>query len=413
MSEKFHLIKDQLHLDVPLNETEWQIIHTKVFRRLHHIRVLGPGFLVFPSATNSVFEHAIGTLKLAADISQKTEECNNPMLRLCALLHEIGESPFGLSMTEVAEKYGWAKEKRAIEVIRHSPEIDRILGKTKKQNLIEKMKEAFYSRDSLFHKILFLSNPPIGANVLDFILRDQAFVGWISGTIDIKRFTTELKWNDHQPDVSEIKDIISIISVALQTYYDKIYYFKPKRIADLMLIRITETILDNNYVDKALFPFKISSVSDLESFLSFTDEKVFHTIEMVSEKNREIQEASSLLRTGRLLDTFDLSSYFYRIFPMLENRREEDYIDDPKLKKELDQRLRGIEKRICDDCKLSPLKFYLDSPVIYRVRIFAMEPAKIRQKLFPTIFCHKKQIRRVSAYLPKESLEEVSWENYF
>jgi len=411
MSEKFSL-KDQIYGDVQFTQTEWRITHTKIFQRLNYIRVLGPGFLIFPSANNSIFEHAIGTLKLTSDISNKIEKCDSQMLRLCALLHPIGEIPFGQSMTEVSDKWGQDKEIRTIKIVERSTELNKILGKELRNSLVRNMKEAL-NHSSVSYKILYQANPPTGTNVLDFVLRDQTFVGWTSGIVDTKRLIEEMKWTDGTPQIEQVEDLINVIGMALRTYYDKIYYYEPKRIADLLLQRMVDTALSLKLVDPSFFPFSIDSNSDVENFVQFTDERVLYILRSISTKRADFKEAYDLLLTGKLLISCDLSKYFFNVFPELKEQDPEHYLDEANFRKMFENKLREIEARICKDYEISPLTFYLDSPVIYRMRIYAFSRTKTRQKLFSQTINERNRVQKIKAFLPQEFVSKIRWKKYF
>jgi HD superfamily phosphohydrolase len=94
--------------DVLVNKLEVKIINTNEFQRLRKIKQLGSTFLVYPSAVHTRFEHSLGVLKSADVIiksirnnkhSNKEEKTVTPeeeqIIRLIALLHDIGHMPYG------------------------------------------------------------------------------------------------------------------------------------------------------------------------------------------------------------------------------------------------------------------------------------------------------------------------------
>lgn len=94
--------------DVLLNKLEVAIVNTKDFQRLRKVRQLGTTYMVYPSAVHTRFEHSLGVLKQASEIiknirdnlhSQQQEKYISPedeqIVRLLALLHDIGHMPFG------------------------------------------------------------------------------------------------------------------------------------------------------------------------------------------------------------------------------------------------------------------------------------------------------------------------------
>ena len=61
-------IYDSVHGFIRFDEYERKLIDSKPFQRLHFIHQLGIGYLVYPGATHSRFEHSLGVMDLATRI---------------------------------------------------------------------------------------------------------------------------------------------------------------------------------------------------------------------------------------------------------------------------------------------------------------------------------------------------------
>ena len=59
------IIRDPLWNNIRLDPLAFELIDTPAFQRLRYVRQLGLAFLVYPGATHSRFEHALGTYHLA------------------------------------------------------------------------------------------------------------------------------------------------------------------------------------------------------------------------------------------------------------------------------------------------------------------------------------------------------------
>lgn len=94
--------------DVMLNKMEVEIVNTDFFQRLGFVNQLGSTNTVYRSANHTRFEHSLGVLKMADLMIHKIinnkhsepEERNilpeeEQIIRLLALLHDIGHMPFG------------------------------------------------------------------------------------------------------------------------------------------------------------------------------------------------------------------------------------------------------------------------------------------------------------------------------
>ncbi len=63
--QPYKVIKDPVHKDIWLTETETRIIDTPEFQRLRYIHQLGPTHLIYPGAKHTRFDHCLGTLYVA------------------------------------------------------------------------------------------------------------------------------------------------------------------------------------------------------------------------------------------------------------------------------------------------------------------------------------------------------------
>ncbi len=84
------------------------LIETPAFQRLRRIRQLGLGYLVFPGAVHTRFEHALGAMALMQDVlgtlrdkgTEISAEEHESALA-AALLHDIGHGPFSHTLETI------------------------------------------------------------------------------------------------------------------------------------------------------------------------------------------------------------------------------------------------------------------------------------------------------------------------
>src|SRR3954467_3154882 len=97
------IIRDPLWNNIRVDDLALALIDTPAFQRLRYVRQLGLAFLVYPGATHSRFEHALGTYHRARRAlglleeqpefaSLERDECT--LVRIAALLHDVGHYPF-------------------------------------------------------------------------------------------------------------------------------------------------------------------------------------------------------------------------------------------------------------------------------------------------------------------------------
>lgn len=106
-------IRDPIHGFVLFDELEKDLINSLPYQRLRRIKQLAMTHFVYPGAVHTRFEHALGVMELATMIfetlrkKQPTRfmaafrleadadvERARRVLRLAALLHDVGHAPF-------------------------------------------------------------------------------------------------------------------------------------------------------------------------------------------------------------------------------------------------------------------------------------------------------------------------------
>jgi len=107
-------IFDNVHGFIHLTDLEWEIVNSPTFQRLRHIKQLGLTNYVFPGATHSRFSHSIGVLHIASQMVHSLkirnrdrsdiEEIDEELVRLSALLHDIGHYPLSHIVENVVKE---------------------------------------------------------------------------------------------------------------------------------------------------------------------------------------------------------------------------------------------------------------------------------------------------------------------
>lgn len=103
------VIRDPLWDNITLDGSALAVLDTPSVQRLRYIRQLGHAFLVYPGATHSRFEHALGAYHLTRSALGALEargeldgigERDRSAVALAALLHDIGHYPFSHALEE-------------------------------------------------------------------------------------------------------------------------------------------------------------------------------------------------------------------------------------------------------------------------------------------------------------------------
>ncbi|MFA4848737.1 MAG: HD domain-containing protein [Methanoregula sp.] len=109
---KWKYIKDPVHGLIRISVDDLKIIDTPLFQRLRNIHHMGTGYLTYPGATHTRFEHSLGVAELGKsvldsiicnshgdpktiwDIEDDELEIMKKTVRYACLLHDIGHAPF-------------------------------------------------------------------------------------------------------------------------------------------------------------------------------------------------------------------------------------------------------------------------------------------------------------------------------
>lgn len=104
------IIRDPIWNNIRVDPLALRLVDTPAFQRLRYVRQLGLAYLVYPGATHTRFEHALGAYHLSriamALIRERGElagvgedECC--IASIAALLHDIGHYPFSHALEEI------------------------------------------------------------------------------------------------------------------------------------------------------------------------------------------------------------------------------------------------------------------------------------------------------------------------
>jgi HD superfamily phosphohydrolase len=103
-------IRDPLWNNIRVDAVARQLIDTPALQRLRYVRQLGLAHLVYPGATHSRFEHALGAYHLAKRTLHALEEAGSlagvaadepAIVAATALLHDVGHYPFSHALEEI------------------------------------------------------------------------------------------------------------------------------------------------------------------------------------------------------------------------------------------------------------------------------------------------------------------------
>lgn len=207
-------IADPVHGTVSITELESKIIQAKSFQRLRNVKQLGLAYLVYPGADYSRFSHSIGACHLAGQVLDALDSKgelrnfwtpgeiieNRVLLRVAALLHDVGHYPFSHTM-EHALKEHYSNEMITGNAIRtsmnhelvgkrlmeHDPEISKILKDAGIDS--KRLSAIFRKEEGTDAKLTNLVSADLDVDRLDYLQRTAHHTSLPYGNVDIKVFT--------------------------------------------------------------------------------------------------------------------------------------------------------------------------------------------------------------------------------
>ncbi len=178
------IIKDPVHGNIPFNEFEGKIIDSPEFQRLRGIRQLGMTYLVYPGAMHTRFEHSVGTMHLASRMCDRMGISGDEkeLIRIYALLHDVGHAAFSHeSEKALGDKFG-EHEERGKKII-SGPLKDVLSEKFSASKLLSGGKGLCG----------MITAGDLGADRMDYLLRDAHHIGVSYGAVDIDRILYTLR----------------------------------------------------------------------------------------------------------------------------------------------------------------------------------------------------------------------------
>ncbi len=291
--------RDPLHGFVSVSSLEQQLIDTVYFQRLRNIRQLATSFYVYPSAMHTRFEHSLGTLMVVDQmlrtlfgkdecveiLAQKLKwgkgemERAQQVLRLAALLHDLGHAPFSHAAEVLLPQAEDGREQdhesftyRFIVDTEIAELIDRHLGAGSAEEVAEVAVNRATSIDRAFLSELLTGD--FGADRIDYLMRDSHHLGVQYGRFDIHRLLNTLlvRWNEEKkgPELAvEDGGLHTVEAFVLARYFMflDVYFHKTRRILDHHLVEFLK-----DHLNGGVYP------NELSGYLAWDDHRVMQLI---------------------------------------------------------------------------------------------------------------------------------------
>jgi HD superfamily phosphohydrolase len=244
-------IKDPVHGYVYITDVEKEIIDSFPVQRLHRMRQLAGAEFVYPGANHTRFEHSVGVLHLAGllvenqKLSEHLSEDEGRMMRIAALLHDVGHGPFSHVFEHILTKFlnkthedmtTWVIQKSELgELISRLGYDPDVIGKLA-VGLLHKPGKAFMDQ---------IIRSSVDVDKLDFVVRDTFHTGAEYGYVDIFRLIHMLDLLDENlaVDLGALSALESFILARVESF-KSIYFHRVSRAAQIMIATAMEEARD-------------------------------------------------------------------------------------------------------------------------------------------------------------------------
>ncbi|HET7790150.1 MAG TPA: HD domain-containing protein [Gemmatimonadales bacterium] len=240
-------IRDPLWNTIVLDDVARRLIDTPVFQRLRYVRQLGLAHLVYPGATHTRFEHALGAYHLARrtigvlDERRELEGAIPPdergVVTTAALLHDIGHHPFSHALEEIGAQH---HEVAARPLITHGPIADEL-----RASIAPDAPERVYAliRGRSTSPLQGLISGSLDLDKIEYLKRDAFMCGVPYGEIDVDRLLGSLTFAGqggarvaalHEKGVAALESLL----FAKYQMYRNVYWHHAVRSATVMFKRV-------------------------------------------------------------------------------------------------------------------------------------------------------------------------------
>jgi hypothetical protein len=249
------VVRDLLWQNIRLEPAALRVVDTAAFQRLRYVRQLGHAFLVYPGATHSRFEHALGAYHLARRALDSLRalggfpigESDALLIRLAALLHDIGHYPFSHALEEA----GFLSHEALGE--RYLARAD-LAGPLADHGIADRAALGAVIRGTSAHPLAGLISGSIDLDKIDYLKRDALMCGVPYGEIDVERLLACLVVVElgGRPIIGvQEKGLSALESLLFAKYqmYRNVYWHHAVRSATAMFKRLVRDAVARGAID--------------------------------------------------------------------------------------------------------------------------------------------------------------------
>jgi HD superfamily phosphohydrolase len=250
------IIRDPIHGNITLGDSELSLIDMPEMQRLRHIRQNGFCYLVYPAMNSTRFEHSLGVMHLAGVVSEHLGlgEKTTLSLRAAGLLHDVGHGPFSHTLDQVLYAHGQSHERASSRIIlqTHVADVLREHGLNPRE-----ISDLILGKSPLSRII----SSEIDVDKMDYLKRDSYYAGVAYGVIDLERLIYSVKLVKKEVVIKENNlETIESLLINRNLMYQTVYRHHTKRIAEAMFVHAVGMLLSKGRIT----PAEVAGFDDIQ-----------------------------------------------------------------------------------------------------------------------------------------------------
>lgn len=360
MSEE-RRVRDPIHGFIRLSSDEAEIVETAVFQRLRGIRQLAMANMVYPGALHTRFDHTLGVFHvtgLLCDVFKFPDE-DKRLVRLSALLHDLGHGPFSHVSEGALELFADREKLKdrlkgdnnakihelvTQDLLRTDAALNHLVGGNTISKIISLLSYGY--GEPILKSVV---SGPLDADKQDYLLRDTYFCGVKYGIFDLQQLHRELQFTDDPTQGKQLTisadGVHALEQFVLAKYYltAQVYSHRVRLITDQMIVRAIKLGIEEDGIDDLNRLYRYDGSEEfVKNYIEWDDVRFLLRFGDKLLKGGYCYELVDRLRSRRLLKQVFESAVSQLPESCQETIRDITKPKNKELRRCLEQRLAGV-----------------------------------------------------------------------